>query len=105
MFSLLFSIIFGVGYAYQKTTVETVNITVIDKQRVSYDSKSKYIIFADEESFENTDSLYHSKHDSSDIYSHFHIGCSYEISVYGKRIPFLSMYRNIIKITKVEPCS
>jgi hypothetical protein len=105
MFSLLFSIIFAAGYSYQKMTVETVHLKVIDKQRVSYGSGSKYIIFSENESFENTDSLYHRKHDSSDIYAHFHIGCSYEVSVYGKRMPFFSTYRNIIEILKKEPCS
>ena len=105
MFSLLFTFIFTVGYLYQKTTVEQVHITVLDKQRITTGSVSKYIIFGDNESFENTDSLFHVKHNSSDIYSHFHKGCSYELSVYGKRIPFLSMYRNIIEIIKEEPCS
>ena len=105
MFSLLFVIIFSIGYVYQKTNLKKVNITVIDKQRVSYGSSSKYIIFTQTESFENTDSLYHAKHNSSDLYSHFHTGCSYEILVYGKRIPFFNTYRNIIKIIKEEPCS
>jgi len=105
MFSLLFIIIFSIGYAYQKTTVQKVHITVTDKQRVAFGSNAKYIIFTHTENFENTDSLFHVKYDSSDIYSHLHKGCSYEISVYGKRIPFLSSYRNIIKILKIEPCS
>ena len=105
MFSLLFIIIFSVGYTYQKTTVEQVYITVIDKQRITDNSGSKYLIFGDKESFENTDSMFHVKHNSSDIQSHFHIGCSYEVEVYGKRVPFLSMYRNITKIIKEDPCS
>ena len=105
MFSVLFAVLFSIGYYYQKMTIETVQISVIDKQRVSYGSSSKYIVFSDEESFENTDSMFNSKYNSSDIYSHFHVGCSYEISVYGKRIPFFSVYRNIIEIVKEEPCS
>ncbi len=105
MFSLLFIVIFSIGYAYQKTTVKKLHITVMDKQRIEIGATSKYIIFTDTESFENTDSLFHAKHDSSDIYSHFHKGCSYKISVYGKRIPFFSTYRNIIEILKEDPCS
>jgi len=104
MFSLLFIILFSLGYSYQKLTVENIHIKITDKQRVTYDSKSKYIIFTNEESFENTDSMFHQKHNSSDINSHFHVGCSYEVNVYGKRIPFFSVYRNIIEITKEEPC-
>ena len=105
MFSLLFAIIFSIGYVYQVTTVDKVHITVTDKQRVTDDSGSRYIIFTPTESFENTDSLFHAKHNSSDIYAHFHKGCSYDVLVYGKRIPFFSMYRNIIEIIKEEPCS
>jgi len=104
MFSLLFIIIFTLGYIYQVSTVETAHIKVIDKQRVITGSTSKYIVFGDKESFENTDSMFHRKHDSSDVQSHFHLGCAYEVLVYGKRVPFFSIYRNIIKITKEEPC-
>ena len=105
MFSILFTIIFSVGYWFQHGTEETVTITVKDKQRITTGTKSKYIIFGEKESFENTDSFFHSKYNSSDIYKQFQKGCTYEVSVYGWRVPYLSAYRNIVTILKEEPCS
>jgi len=105
MFTLFFSIAGSLGYLYQVSTLETVHITVKDKQRVTTDSKSKYMVFTTQETFEDTDSFYHSKHNSSDVFSDLKIRCSYHINVYGKRIPFFNTYRNIVEIVKEEPCS
>ena len=105
MFTLFFMTVGSIAYLYQNATVENIRITVSDKQRVTIDSESKYMVFTAKESFEDTDSFFHSKYNSSDIYSHFTKGCSYEVSVYGWRIPFLSVYRNIISINKEVSCS
>ena len=105
MFSLLFIIAGSVGYWFQNGTLENVHINVIDKQRVTTGSTSKYMIFTDNESFESTDSFFHSKYNSSDIYGQLNIKCSYEVRIYGWRMPFFSIYRNIIGINKEGPCS
>lgn len=60
-------------------------------------NKSKYLIFTDNEVFENTDEFILGKFNSSDLYRDLEIGKDYHCLVTGYRIPFLSWYRNIIK--------
>ena len=104
MFSLFFIVVGSSGYWYQVSTLEKMHITIEDKQRITTGSKSKYMIFTSSETFEDTDSFFHSKYNSTDIYSDLKIGCSYEVSAYGKRIPFFSTYRNIVEIIKADTC-
>jgi len=81
-------------------TSDTVTITVVDKERiVGRDGESsKYLVFTEAEVFENTDCLVLGKFNSSDVYGQLEIGETYRVEVYGWRIPFLSMYRNIVKV-------
>ena len=83
-------------------TQEVVNITVTGKERVitgSGDSmSSKYLVFTETETFKNTDSMIFGKWNSSDLYSKLREDQQYKATVAGWRIPFLSMYRNIIKL-------
>ena len=85
-------------YAY--LTDEVVTCTVEEKERVNKQDSSKYLIFCEEQVLENTDSLWYWKWNSSDFYRDIKVGETYEVRVYGWRIPFLSMYQNIIEITK-----
>lgn len=82
---------------------ETVVVKVTGKERVtSSDSNgqvsSKYLIFSETETFENTDSLIAGKFNSSDFYGKIRENQTCEFVVNGWRVPFLSMYRNIIKM-------
>lgn len=86
-------------------------ITVTDKERIysgSGDtSSSKYLVFGDDENgnsfvFENTDTLLRGKWDSSNIQGQLKEGNTYKITVVGYRVPFLSMYQNIIKVEEVK---
>lgn len=80
-------------------TSEDVIITIVDKERVvDSDGDSKYLVFTEAEVFENTDCLVLGKFNSSDLYGQLKIGETYQVQVYGWRIPFLSMYRNIVKV-------
>ncbi len=105
MFSLLFGIIGSVGYWYQHATLDSIEILVTDKQRLNDGSKSKYMIYTEKETFEDTDAFFHSKFDSSDLYGKLTPHCQYTVSVYGIRSPFFSTYRNIVKIIKEGPCT
>lgn len=104
MFTLFFIVIGSIGYWYQVSTMEQIHITIEDKQRVTTGSKSKYMVFTTSETLEDTDSFYHQKYNSSDVFSDLKTGCSYEVNVYGMRVPFFSTYRNIVKIIKEETC-
>lgn len=95
-------------FEYKPTTY---TVTVTDKERVTQKSgdeyTSKYLIFCDGENgeslvFENTDTVFHFKFNSSNIYEQLKEGKQYEITVVGVRIPFLSTYQNIIKIKEIE---
>ena len=68
------------------------------KERINDGDSSKYLIFCEEEVFENTDQWLVGKFNSSDFYKNLKIGKKYNLKVCGWRIPFLSWYRNIIKI-------
>jgi len=61
-------------------------------------TSSKYLVFTNNEVFENTDSWLYLKFSSSDLYSKLKEGQTYKVKVAGWRIPFLSWYRNIISI-------
>lgn len=81
---------------------EDVNITVTKSERVTSGDNSYYLIYTDSETFENTDSWLFIKFDSSDLYRELKVGEKYNVKVVGWRIPFFSLYRNIIKINKLE---
>ncbi|MFA5376067.1 MAG: hypothetical protein WC455_10010 [Dehalococcoidia bacterium] len=90
--------ILAIAIGFPLMTSETVTITVTDKERVVDSGDSKYLVFTETEVFENTDCLALGKFNSSDVYGQLEIGETYQVQVYGWRIPFLSMYRNIVKV-------
>ena len=79
-----------------------IEFTVKSKERIMDGNggsmSSKYLIFTDTEVFENTDSLWYWKWNSSDVYNKIEVGSTYKAEIYGYRIPVLSMYRNILNI-------
>jgi len=96
---LIISII-GTIFYYQ--TEEIVTIIVTDKERIvesdGETTTSKYLIFTESETFENTDLLFKGKFNSSDIQGQLQEDSTYTVEVIGWRVPFMSMYRNIIEI-------
>lgn len=76
------------------TVTEKESITVGDNKRI----ENKYLIFTENEVFENTDSIIYGKYDSSDFQRKLKVGETYKVKVAGWRLPFFSMYRNIVKI-------
>lgn len=95
----------GYPTAYYLSSSET-TITVKRLERIVESSgsgettstSSKYLVFTNNEVFENTDSWLYLKFSSSDLYSKLEEGQTYKVKVAGWRIPFLSWYRNIIEI-------
>ena len=81
-------------------------VTVTGKERIYKSgeeaSSSYYLVFAKEPDgivkvFKNSDELLLGKFDSSNIQAGLEIGGTYDVDVYGFRVPFLSMYENIIR--------
>lgn len=97
--SLLLGIVLTFSYY---NTFENIEITVIDKERITTGTgenfQSKYLIFTENEVFENTDDLFYGKFNSSDFQGKLKIGDTYNVKVIGRRIPFINSYRNIVKI-------
>ena len=82
-------------------------VTITDKERVVESDSSYYLIFTEDQNgevlvFENADNIFRGKFDSSNIQGELKIGCTYNITVVGYRIPFLSMYQNIIEIEHIR---
>ena len=86
-------------------------ITITDKERIykgsGDSSSSKYLVFGDDENsdslvFENTDCFIRGKWNSSNLQGKMKEGNTYRITVVGYRVPFFSMYQNIIKVEEVE---
>lgn len=98
----------GMAVHYQTAEPTTQRVTVVDKERqVSGGGDgnavdSKYIVFTDKEVFENTDSMIRGKMNSSDVQGQLHVGCDYNITAYGFRNNWFSIYRNISKVEHVK---
>jgi len=90
------------GALYQHLTSAVVDIKVDGKERVQTQDSSKYLVFTEKEVFENTDALFRFKFDSSDLYGKLKEGGKYQCDVYGWRISFFSMYRNLVSCTEVK---
>lgn len=85
-------------------TMDTVSgVVVQDKERIVTGTgtaqESKYLIFTDKETFENTDSFLAMKFNSSDLYGSIREGATCDFTVTGWRVPVLSWYRNILSAT------
>lgn len=111
-------VIFGVfvllllgGGCYNFLTAEEVTFRVTDKERVYTSTSeggtnSKYLVFTETdrgvEVFRNTDTIFYFKYDSSDIQARLKQDSTYNARVYGVRIPFFSMYRNIVDVRPAQ---
>ena len=109
MVLMLLSAVVGTISYYVNEKSYTVTIT--DKERITEKSgdeiKSKYLVFCKEDNgativFENTDVVFKGKWNSSDIQGRLEIGKKYRIKTIGYRIPFFSMYENIISVSPVN---
>lgn len=81
------------------TTQQDRKITVKKTERiVSQDGKSsKYLIYAEDGVYENTDNVFRMKFNSADVYGQLQNGKTYTCDTYGWRVPLLSMYPNIVE--------
>lgn len=85
----------------------TYAITITDKERITEQNDSKYLIYGTDKKgqdyvFENTDNLFRGKFNSSDIYGSIKKDKTYEVTVVGYRVQFLSWYENIIKYKELK---
>jgi hypothetical protein len=90
---------------YQLLTQRTLEgVTISDKQISTETDKdtgnveSTYLIYTNRGVFRNDDARWFLKFDSSDFYGNLEKGKTYDLKVYGWRIPFFSMYPNIVRM-------
>lgn len=87
-------------------------VTIADKERVTTpvtkgQTYSKYLIYGEDENgktyvFEDTDTLFRWKFNSSDVYGALKEGETYELTVIGFRVHILNWYENIVDFKAVE---
>lgn len=80
----------------------TVVVTITDKERVT-----NYLVFAEDSQgngvvYQNVDAPIRGKWDSSTMQANLKIGETYELTLVGYRIPFVSSYENIIDYKRVQ---
>ena len=91
--------VLSLPFLYVYTTQQYREITIKKTERiVSSDGKSsKYLIYAEDGVYENTDNIFRMKFNSADVYNQLQNGKTYMCDTYGWRVPFLSMYPNIVE--------
>jgi hypothetical protein len=82
-------------------SVDEITMNVTEKERIAYEQGSRYLVWTENEVFENTDAWIFLKFDSSDIYGKIKVGHTYKTKVVGWRIPFFSWYRDIINVEEL----
>ena len=98
---ILFVVVLTATYGIlwlKSCAVETFKVE--DKERVYYPDRgdSKYLIFTNRGVFENTDTIFKMKFNSSDVYGKLKRGRIYTVEACGWRVQPLSWYKNIIKV-------
>lgn len=92
---LLISGVYGGYEAMNPRTTKTATVT--DKARVCDSGGTcKYLIYTDNGVFEDTDSWFPWKTNSSDVFGALKVGSAYEFKLKGIRSGFWSWYPNII---------
>jgi len=82
---------------------ETLTITVQEKSRGAEESGSDYLVWStDGEVFAVDDAFWYGHFRASDTYGQLQVGGTYAVRVIGYRLGFLSMYRNIIRVTPLD---
>ena len=100
IYIILALVIFTAYLIAYKMSSENIEISVKEKERITVGKgekiDSKFIIYSQKEVFENTDSWLYFKFNSADYQNNFEVNKTYKVKVAGWRVPFLSMYRNIV---------
>ena len=96
--SIAFAIFFSIGTSISYLTVEHVTVVPHNAERITNKEESYFFVYTDIEQFKNTDTLLFLKFNSADVQSFIMQNKTKPITckVNGFRVPFMSMYRNII---------
>lgn len=97
----------GCGVAYHSSTKWHADMVVTEKERIAEQRGGKYLVFAEDSDgnitvFRCTDTVWFWRWNASDTYGSIRVGETYRFKTAGWRIPFFSMYQNILEIEPVE---
>lgn len=97
---LLFLLLFLIpNAAYQYLTIDTSTGIVQHKERICDNGEACYwMVFTDQGEYINSDTLLHLKWDSTTLQRKIPMNEEVTFTHYGWRVPFLSMYPNIIEV-------
>jgi Protein of unknown function (DUF1523) len=97
---------------YQWLTQRSIEQVLVKDKQVTTEStrkenkvESTYLIYTDQGVFRNDDAGWFMKYNSSDVYGNLDVGKRYRFKVYGWRIPFFSMYPNLVRAEEVKPAT
>lgn len=96
-FLLFLAYITSPWWSYGTDRVSVTGVTT--KQ---YGHHSKYLVFTSQGVYENTDTWWFLKFNSSDIQGEVMQGGTFDISHTGFRVPFFSKYPNITNVHRVQ---
>lgn len=89
------SLIYPVLYI---NSVDTTTIEVVDKGTKYNNGDEKYLIYSENEVYQVTDSILLLHFRVSDVYNNVKIDKVCNVKTYGWRLPFFSMYKNIVEV-------
>lgn len=89
------------GLQHSERTINVIGTERVCSPLADGGTKCKYLVYAEEGTFENVDNLFRGKFRSSDLQGQFKKGGCFHVETVGFRNGFLSTYPNIIKVT---PC-
>ena len=91
---------YGNKQTYTVTIKKTERVTKATKNGEDLSVHSYYLVFTDKGVFRIEDQLFYGKFNSSDLYGELEAGGTYRVVTTGFRSGFLSMYPNIVSVSK-----
>ena len=82
---------------YENPHYETI---VVKEKTIGIGQSSSYLIYTEKEVYEVQDLLWIGFFTSSDVYNQIEVCDTIKVKVYGKRVPFLSAYKNIVSVQR-----
>lgn len=89
------------GPALVYSSEQTIDVVVNKTERVRSGQSDTYLVFTENETFQNSDSLLYGKFNSSDFHGRLKDGQKYRLTIVGWRVSFLSWYRNVVRMEEL----
>ena len=101
-YAVVFGLVAGVSGLYTHGTAEQDTFTVDRVERTGGDN-GKYLLWTTEgDVYKVADSWWNLHFSASDVYGKLKEGNTYTADTYGWRVPFFSVYPNIVDAQKIE---